>query len=129
MKLYKLLAMTAAARLRCNKNGHVEWFEINTNRLEQLAKEYLPSGSGIDTGCEIDLDNTMGEKIVIESQYHALDEYGSYIEWVDFTVTVTPSLQYECVVDVQGGDLSRHDGLKDYLVDVFAAALDREVDE
>ena len=52
-----------------------EWFEKWSDTIERLA-DLLPHGSGIDSGCQIDLDKSHAEKLVIHTSFHHMDESG-----------------------------------------------------
>jgi len=121
-KLYQSTASKIQARLNCEKNGNAKWFEIHTDSLEQIQHDRLPSGSGIDSGCVIDLDKSTGEKIIINSAYHAMDEVGYYDGWINFTVTITPSFVSGIDMTISGR-FGKYADVKDYLFDVFYDAL------
>src|SRR5574344_1207404 len=91
-----------------------EWKKTVTNeylvhvdtRLENV-EDILPSGSGFDNGCKIVEEKSSGEKLVINSSYHHLDENGYYAGWSDFTVIVKPCLFRKLKVKVIGHDVVR----------------------
>ena len=124
--LYQLLAGITGARLNCiaNENqdqNRMEWTDRHTDRIESLVKDYLPSGSGIDSGVTFNFDKSTADKLVLDSSYHCMDDMGGYDGWIDFTVIITPSLQFGFQMDITG-DFSRHD-LEDYLHEVFSHCL------
>ena len=121
-KLYQKLARTVDARLNCIKANNSLWIERHTEVINRLVLNYLPSGSGIDTGCQIDLDASNGNKLVIHSSYHAMNENGMYDGWYDFTVEVTPSLHLGFELKITG-KFGRYQDVKDYLYQAFDAAL------
>lgn len=125
--LYQELATIVDARLRCEKVGNAEWYEKHTEVIEHIEKNFLPSGSGIDSGCKIDLAKSTGEKIVITSSYHTMDDNGMYAGWIDFTVTITASLQFGLNLSIKG-NFGKHQDLKDYLHEVFSTDLTAEKD-
>jgi len=88
------------------------------NNLDTLQDE-LPSGSGIDSGCKIDLDNSTPEKIIITFGFHHMDENGSYDGWTDHKLTVKPSFS-GIDIKISGRDRNQ---IKDYLYDVFQTVL------
>lgn len=124
-KLYRQIASLIDARLRCEKTGNVVWHREHEKRLDEIAMNCLPHGSGIDNGTTIDLDKSTGEKIVINSSYHTMDENGYYGPWIDFTVTVTPSLISECRLNISGR-FGQDQDLKDHLCDVFDDCLNQD---
>ena len=90
--LYAELASAIEARQNCarltpdNAMHNPEWFDRWTERINDLV-DLLPSGSGIDTGTEIDLDRSTGEKIVLYLSFHHMND-GFYSGWTDHTVIV-----------------------------------------
>jgi hypothetical protein len=55
-KLYTHLASLVQARLNCIESQNDEWLAKHQDRIESLVKEYLPSGSGFDSGTKLDLE-------------------------------------------------------------------------
>ena len=119
--LASILAATVDARLTCLKTGN-DWADKHTGMLVYLVREFMPSGSGIDTGMEIDLAKSTGERLVFHTAFHHMDEHGSYAGWTEHTVTVRASLFLGLVITVSGRD---QNDIKDYLADVFHTALDQ----
>ena len=84
----------------------------------------LPSGSGIDNGCGLNIAASKRDKIVINSSFHVMDENGFYAEWIDFVVVVKPTFR-GIDIDIKGkfsGNRNAY-GLKDYLAQLFYDAL------
>lgn len=123
-KLYAVLASLVQARANCNRMGNEEWFVRHSERIEQVVRDFLPSGSGIDSGCSIDLDASTEDKIVLNTSYHHMNEGGYYDGWTEHTITVRPSLAFGIRVSIGGRD--RND-IKEYLHDVFHTALMQEI--
>ena len=121
--LYQIIAGLIQARLTCEADNP-EWFDNHTAKLREIAKNELPSGSGIDSGTAIDLDESTPEKIVLTTEYHHLNDGGYYDGWTAHKVIITPSLQFGISVKITGRD---RDDIKDYLSDVFDTALNAEV--
>jgi len=124
-KLYKLLASTVQARLNClKKEKHTDaahkWTERHTDTIETLVKNFMPSGSGIDAGTKIDLDQSTGDKLVFHFGFHHMNENGMYDGWTDHKLTVTPSLQFGISLSISGRN--RND-IKDYLHETYSCAL------
>jgi hypothetical protein len=53
----------------------------------------LPSGSGIDQGITIDLEESTEHKIVLVVPYHHMDDNGFYDGWSTWKLTITPTFQ------------------------------------
>lgn len=84
--------------------------------LAHIEKNVLPSGSGFDNGCGIDLLKSTPEKIVIEANFHHMDSNGFYIGWSHHDVIITPSLEWEFNIKVTGRDKR---GIKEFIGDEF----------
>ena len=120
--LYARLASTIDARLNCVKSGNKEWQANHEEAIAQMAKDYLPHGSGIDTGCDVDILKSTGNKIVIDAPYHFMDGSGYYDGWEYYTVVITPSLAFGYDIRIIGKNRSN---IKEYLHSEFSDALSR----
>lgn len=89
-------------------------------RLNQL-ENLLPSGSGIDCGTKIDREKSTGEKIVLNVDFHCMNENGYYDGWIYLKVIVTPSLYHGFNLRVVGRDYKGM--VKDYIADTYYTAL------
>lgn len=137
--LYRALARLVDARNRClanlesakqrnDKASMLHWAEMSethAERAEALAKAYLPSGSGIDNGTQIDLERSRPDRLVLTTSFHHMNDGGCYDGWTEHDVVVTPSLQHGIDLRITGRD--RND-VKGYLADVFHDALITEID-
>jgi hypothetical protein len=119
MKVYQQLASSVQARLNCQVSGNAEWFDKHGDTIEDIQKNRLPSGSGIDNGCQVDLDKSNGDKIVIHLGYHHMNENGFYDGWTEHTATITPSFDG---IDIKLSGRDRND-INDYLADVLYHSL------
>lgn len=115
MKVYQAIASAIAAMPR-------DWAE---ERLEMIEREYLPSGSGIDAGCKILVEESHKNRLVIQTEFHHMNEAGFYDGWTSHKVIVTPSLIYGFDLRITGRDKN---SIKEYLGDLFFQALDQEFD-
>lgn len=97
--------------------------------LEALERE-LPSGSGIDNGTKIDIENSEEDvKLVIDCGYHHMDENGYYDGWCDYTITVRPTFS-GIWVDVDCNSpyyVLEYPGTTEYLAETYRYALLREL--
>ena len=118
-KTYCVLAQKVAWRLRVDNDEQRQWFRQAESDIEQIMGT-APSGSGIDSGVSLDLDKSTGERLVFTIPFHRMNEAGFYCGWVDYTMTVKPSLQYGFDSRVTGRD---HNGLRDYVDDVMRVWL------
>ncbi len=121
-ELYAVLASLVQARINCDNATprNAEWFGRHEDRIEELVKDYMPSGSGVDCGTKMDLDASTSDKLVFTTSYHHMNESGMYDGWTEHTVTVTPSLAFGFTLRIGGRD---HNDIKEYLRDLFAEAL------
>ncbi len=124
--LYREIAALIGARSRCEKSAsHNEWFNRHTERLEWIAKNVLPRGSGIDNGTQIDLGLSTEEKIVLRTAYHHMNEGGMYDGWTEHTITIRPSLQSNFTMTFSGRNRNE---IKDYLHQEYEYVLSADFD-
>lgn len=124
--LYKLIATALDARINCDRSNNREWFERWTDHLQTFERELLPSGSGIDNGCSIDLERSNGGKVVIHTGFHHMNEGGMYDGWTDHTVIVRGSLVSAFELTISG---SNRNDIKEYLSQVFHDTLSQQIVE
>ena len=130
--IYRELANRIQARLNCMKKDVQDentrsWTEKHEEAIEAL-RNFLPHGSGIDSGISIDLINSTGEKIIIDSSYHAMNDGGYYDRWIDFSITVTPSLIHGISLKITGR-FGKYQDIREYLYDIFDTSLRDTVKE
>lgn len=122
--LYQQFAALVTARRNCIAKDNHDWNRNHTQKLHDLCKEHMPSGSGVDCGTKIDLDASHGEKLVFLVEYHHMDDNGGYDGWTSHQVIVTPSLQFGFSLKITGRDRNQ---IKEYLADIYNAALEHLV--
>ena len=93
--------------------------------LERLT-EFLPSGSGFDSGTTIDVGLSTPEKLVFQTSFHAMDEYGSYDGWTDHMVTAQPSFVLGVVIDEPDND--NPIDIMEYVAETFDESLRQKVE-
>jgi len=118
--IYKQLASSILARKNCIDSGNEDWFDNHSLLIDYIQQNYLPSGSGIDSGCTVDTEKY--QTLNIKSSYHTMDENGYYGRWIYFTVKVKPSLIFDFDISIVG-NFGKHQMTKDYLYSVFCDAL------
>ena len=123
--LFKTIAGSLGAMERCRKSANYDWAKRHVERLEWMAANYLPSGSGIDQGTKIELDESSSEKIVLSCSYHHMDDNGHYDGWTQHKIIVTASLETGLRIRVTGRD---RNGIKEYLGDTFSSVLTTDFD-
>jgi hypothetical protein len=91
--LYQILASALQSREHCLRGPTLNtvwadrWDEVIHNCLEEL-----PHGSGFDVKITLSEPDTFrADRIVLCGSYHAMDEYGGYDGFRDYTVTVSPA--------------------------------------
>lgn len=122
--ILQALASTLQASANCEKHGNAEWFAKHNETINAIMDE-APSGSGIDTGTELDLDATNENKIVFTCGFHHMDENGCYDGWTEHKVIITPTFA-GFDVRVTGRDRNQ---IKDYLADEFHNWLSKPLPE
>ena len=127
-KVYQELARLVLARQNCIKSNNHEWKDKHETRINFIVKNFLPSGSGIDSGNTIDLEKSNDEKLIIYSSFHAMNEDGYCDRWIDFTLIVKPSLSFGILLDIKGKFGNRQD-IKEYLYDIYRESLEQVIEE
>lgn len=111
--------------------------------IDQLEK-MLPSGSGIDCGTKILLDECEPNKIVLYVEYHHVNDGGFYCGWSGHKLIVTPcfdgiGINFDCdycdadllFIDDEGNEIDDTDDqiemLYDHLAEIFDHALGQAV--
>lgn len=118
--LYQRIAQLVAQNQNCVKANNDEWEYKSRAELEQIAKDILPSGSGIDCGTKIDLAASDSNKLVLLASYHHMNECGMYDGWTEHSIIVTPDLVFGFNLKITGRN---RNGIKEYLNDVYHTAL------
>lgn len=122
--LYSELAAAIQARKNCEEKNNTVWNGKWAERIRELSK-LLPHGSGIDGDCYVDHEASHAEKIVIQTQFHHMNDNGFYDGWTDHTIIVTPSFR-GINLRISGRDRNQ---IKEYLYATFNYALSQEVPE
>jgi len=102
--------------------------EVLRDELEAFIKEYAPSGSGFDSGTMLDLDDPRNHehRIVLNMDYHHMNEHGYYDGWTHHKVVVTPSFSYPGF-DMRITGRNKRD-IKDYIEDTAHYFLTQDMD-
>ena len=114
-KLISLIAQTCDWHKVVN-DEYMGECEDRIYKLEQL----LPSGSGIDSGCKIDVEKSSSDKVIITFGYHFLNDAGYYDGWGEYKLIIKPKLSNDFDLRIVGKDRSF---IKDYLYDLFDTEL------
>lgn len=92
----------------------------NLQRLEHL----LPSGAGIDNGTKIDYDKSTPMKIVLNVDFHYMNDGGYYDGWTTHTIVITPSFDG---FDIRVTGRNRN-GMKEYFEHIYDYTLKQEIE-
>ena len=124
-EVYQQIASKIHVIENCNESNNDDWMTRHSNSLIEIANHYLPHGSGIDSGCNID-DNSTQDKIIINSAYHAMDENGFYCGWIHFDVIVIASLEFN--IDVEFDNIENDSDFDDWDIESLFDCLHQTFD-
>lgn len=122
MELAAAIVSTLLAKRNCQEKGCADWEAKHTEKLEALVREYMPSGSGFDSGTQLIEGSSDAKKLVFTTSFHHMDEMGGYVGWTDHKVTVRPAFQ-GLDITVSGWDKNN---IKEYIWEMFYNALRAE---
>jgi len=108
--LIQQIAIKCEGIKTANENFQSKFIE----KIHEYEKE-LPNGSGIDSGCKVDIENSGKNKVVIEFSFHHMNENGYYDGWTEHKAIFKPSLT-GIELKITGKDRNM---IKDYLHDLF----------
>lgn len=119
------IASRMAAIANCRKSGNTEWLKRHFAIVYMIVKEYLPHGSGIDSGVTIIDANCSENQLTFATSYHHMNEDGYYDGWTEHIIRVYPAFNG---IRMTISGRNRND-IKEYLHDVFYTALTAEINE
>lgn len=123
MKTITAIIQEIVARRNCVESGNEELEQKHGETIKAL-QESLPSGSGFDSGTEIDVESSGRLRLVLTTAYHHMNDGGFYDGWTSHTITVRPDLLFGFTLTISGKDKN---DIKDYIGKVFTNALNAEV--
>lgn len=121
--LYRHIANAVVAMRNCRASDNMDWFARWHERLKNIERNSLPSGSGLDNGTKIDLAESGSERIVLVTSFHHMNDHGFYTKWTEHKIIVKPCLLSGFTIRVTGRD---HRDVKNYLAELFDEVLRRE---
>lgn len=124
--LYTAIARCLVAIENCRDNNNTEWLFKHQNRARALTRLHMPYGARIDMGTRIDLEWSTPDKLVFKTEFHHMNDGGSYDGWTSHKVSVRASLAFGIDVSIAGRN--RND-IREYLTEVFTTALTECVNE
>ncbi len=83
----------------------------------------LPHGSGFDAGTKI--LSVTDQKIVLQADFHHMDDHGFYCGWTEHKVTIRAHLVHGFSVHVSGQNKRQ---IKEYIADVLNSCLSADFD-
>lgn len=87
--------------------------------IEYIEKNLLPSGSGFDKGVRVEVSKCRYDRLVLRTAFHHMDEHGSYDNWTDHEISVTPTF-LGCEIKATGRD---RNGIKEYIEEAMYQVL------
>lgn len=116
-EFYSDLARAFNAHGNCNKRGNMDGANNAINKIETMVRNYLPSGSGFDSGTKFNWQESNENKLVFNTAFHHMNEGGYYSGWTEHKVIVTPNLMFGFNIKITGRN--RND-IKEYIHSCFA---------
>lgn len=120
----RAISATIQAIENCKKSNNQGWLDKHEAKLNVLVENYLPHGSGFDSGTQIILEKCNQHKLVFQCDFHHMDDMGGYVGWSFHTVVVTPSFS-GCDIRITGRN--RRD-IKSYIGEEFSYRINQEID-
>lgn len=118
-RLAQAIATAVTAWNNCLDSGN-DWADVWSERLDNIERECLPSGSGFDSGTTIERDKCNGQRLVLTTGFHHMNEHGYYDGWTQHTVTIRPSFVTGLDITISGRN--RND-IKSYIAEMMHGAL------
>lgn len=82
------------------KKGNDEVADTWRDKLEDIEREKLPSGSGFNAGTQIS-GRSKPNKIILETGFLHHDEYGGELGWTEHLITITPDLTHDFNIKIR----------------------------
>lgn len=127
MKVYQYLAreVSRANRLADGKlpGARVTRLDVETS-VDEFCRNWLPSGSGIDSGTRLNWGDSKNGKIVLDLSFHHMNEHGFYTNWTHHKVYVSPCLEFDFSLRIAG---QNHNDIKPYLLELYSQILNETV--
>jgi hypothetical protein len=123
VKVYQQISRSLQAMLNCVDMGKTEWQTRHMQCILQIVKSTAPSGSGIDCGTVIDLDNSKPDRIVLVCQFHHMDN-GFYNGWTSHNIIITPALDNDFNLRITNRDRNQ---IKEYLTEIYSEWLNETI--
>lgn len=112
------IATALAAMQNCLESKNREWYSRWMDRLDVIARDVLPSGSGVDNGTTIEKESKP-DCIKLYTSFQHMNDGGMYDGWTQHSINVRPIFG-GISVKVFGQD---RNGIKEYLGEMFHNVL------
>jgi hypothetical protein len=96
-----------------------EWRIRHADDIKWLAKQFLPSGSGFDSGTEVSIEESGKDKVVLVTSFHHMNDNGMYDGWTSHSIIITPAFN-GVNIRITGQDRNQ---IKDYIHEMIYFAL------
>lgn len=113
-KIYIRLAELIAWHENTCKHNNQQWMSKTEDLINQIM-DTAPSGSGVDNGTQIRMEQCKPDKLVFDTAYHHMNEHGYYDGWTHHQVIIRPTFG-GFTLKVTGRD--KRD-IKDYLGEMY----------
>jgi len=114
----KTVIQKIAESCQWHKTVNEMYMDTCNEDIEEM-QNVLPSGSGFDSGCKIDVEKSGESKVIINFSYHHMNNNGYYDGWTEHELLITPKFN--------GWDLrisgTNKNQVKDYFYDTFNTIL------
>ena len=112
----------------------IEAYNTHYKTLQDIHKDYLPSGSGFDG--QITIEDANDKKLTIKFDWHLMTDDGYYDGWLDLLLIVTPNLANDFDMKIKwytNGNEKRKVGrykpvIEEFLYDEWYYILTQEID-
>lgn len=98
--------------------------EDSIETINYLCREFMPSGSGFNSGTTFDVDRSKRDSLVFQTGFHHMNTHGFYDGWTYHAVTIKPDWYGFKIHSISGRD---RNGIKDFIGDAFEHALSLQV--
>lgn len=124
MKLYQKIAQHISHGIAIkNAPGKYPVAQDIFDKTEDEIQNALPSGSGFDDKIRVDYEKSKPDKIVLNANFHHMDDNGYYCGWSYHTIVITPSLEFGFNLKITGQDKRQ---IKDYISEFTYNFLNEE---
>lgn len=124
LKLFRLIGSRARTANSTTAFTNEDVRQRTIEEIKRLCREFMPSGSGFDSGTTLDIDASGPTKLVFQTAYHHMNEDGFYDGWTQHKVTVLSEFDG---LNIRIGGRDRNN-IKEYIGETFYSALHQEIE-